>query len=300
MKATTPTMTHCRTDDPPSSSVAASATLGFSSEVALPVEEVVPHAAADVGLPALPPRGVHGLQHRRVVDHDHRLLGVHDALRLLEQVHARGAVHLAVLVHGEPVVLSAGPARLVVVLDLVGGEARGGVAGVDVAHEVPEREVVVGRVRVALVVPDVVAQRALVHDRVVDVQADVLEPTGDELALYLALGRDVARPQTELDGRAVLVLADAVAVGVLVAGLVHERPGSSRGRSRCARGVRLVVRVRARRPAVLGEDAVAGRSRGRSRRGWRTSRGRSPTPSRRGTSRRAAPGCPASPDCRSS
>ena len=59
--------------------------LRLQVEVALPVEKVVPDTAADVRLPSPPIRRVHGLQHRRVVDDDHGLLGVHDRLPCLSR-----------------------------------------------------------------------------------------------------------------------------------------------------------------------------------------------------------------------
>ena len=146
------------------------------------------------------------------------------------------------------VVLGVAPLRVAPRADLRRREHGEDEVGVGVAVPVPEEHVVVGRERVAVVVVDLVAHRALVDDLVVDLEADRLEPAGDELADALVGGRLGAREEPQFDRLAGLVLADAVAVRVLVAGRVELRPGPG--------GVERVLLALGRLPVVVDRGLV--------------------------------------------
>ena len=169
--------------------------------------------------------GVPGLLAARVDQRDHRRLVVDHLLHLPDGLLALLRVELARLQREELVVLRVGPDGLVPHPHLVAGVDRDEEVGVDVADPAPEEHVVV-RFRLAVDgVPHLVAQRGLTDHLEVDPDADLPEPPGDELAALLAHDALVASQQTELDRLAALVLADAVAVGVLVAGGVESRLG---------------------------------------------------------------------------
>ena len=188
-------------------------------------------ALAVVRRPALPLLRVHGLQVVEVREHVLRVLGVHHLLHAPDLLGALLRVELLALLLAELVVLGVRPVDLVPPADLAGGEALQRRAGIVVAVPEPEDHVVVGRRRVALPRVHRVAGHAVVDDLEADLEAEVLEPPGEELALALGRGRLGQRPQAQRDGLALLVLADAVAVGVPVAGGVQQFLRPWRGRT---------------------------------------------------------------------
>ena len=81
----------------------------------------------------------------------------------------------------------------------------------------------------------IVGQLRVVVDLLRRGDPDLLEPAGDELGGLRARSRRRERTRTELQRlAAVRHLADAVAVGVLVAGVLEDLLGLRRGRSRSA------------------------------------------------------------------